>query len=125
MDVKNVLKAVVPLSLRARDKIEKTIKSDSTTDRDGNGQMPSGGQSDQDHSPLSDEEFAKCLEHLKAMTVVKDHNLRVEVQISEGRRFVLLKEANGKIVRRISDLELRSLAEARASEKGQLLRKTA
>lgn len=125
MDVKNVLKAAIPLQLRAKEKVEKTIKSDSTTDRDANGQMPSGEGSEQDHSPMTDEEFSECLEHLRLMPVVKDHNLVIEVVNLEGRRFVLLKEYDGKVVRRINDLELRILKKVSSGEKGQLLRKTA
>ena len=123
MDIKGVLNAVLPMNLRGKEKVERTIKSDSTTDRDANGQMPGGGQ-DQ-HPPMSDEQFKRALEHLRALDVVKDHSLSVEVSESEGKKFVLLKEPSGKVVRRIPEAELWSLQASKNSEKGQLLRKTA
>lgn len=123
MDIKSALNAVLPLSLRPRDKVERTIKSDSTTDRDANGQMPSGGE--QQQGPMSDEQLQKALEHLRSLPVVKDHSLSVELIEQEGRKFVLIKEPNGKVVRRIHESELWSLQVVKSSEKGQLLRKTA
>ncbi len=124
MDIKGVLNAVLPSTIRGKEKVERTIKSDSTTDRDANGQMP-GGNQEEHHPPMSDEQFKKAIEHLKSLSVVKDHSLSVEPVELEGKRFVFLKEPSGKIVRRIPELELWSLQVVKNTEKGQLLRKTA
>lgn len=122
MDIKNALNAVIPLSLRAKEKTERTIRSDSTADRDADGRMASGGEHKQS---MSDEQFQKALEHLKAHQVVKEHGLIVETIIQGSKRLVLVKEPNGKIVRRIQEDELMSLSEVKEKEKGQLLRKSA
>lgn len=124
MDIKNALNAVLPLSLRAKDKIEKTIKSDSTTDRDADGRQAFGGGGDQ-HPPMSEEQMKKALDHLRGLQVVKDNNLSVELAEVEGKKFVFIKEPDGKVVRRISENELWSLQSVRDTAKGQLLRKTA
>lgn len=123
MDVKNVLGAVVPI-IRGKERVEKTIKSDATADRDANGQMASGGDQQQ-HPPMSDEQLKKAIEHLKAHAVVKEQNLTVQLYEAEGRKFVLIKEPSGKIVRRIPEAELWTLQVVKDNEKGQLLQKTA
>ena len=74
---------------------------------------------------MSDEQFKKSMKHLQELAAVKDHNLTVEEHITEGRRFVLLKEPDGKLLRRISEQELWTLIESAQDKKGQLLRKTA
>ena len=124
MDIKSALNAVVPISIRTKDKIDRAIKSDSTTDRDANGQMPGGGEQQQ-QGPMSDEQMQKALEHLQSLQAVKDHQLTVEVMEVGERKFVLIKEPDGKIVRRISEHELWSLKDVSPTDKGQLLRKTA
>lgn len=124
MDIKNALNAVIPLSLRAKDKVEKTIKSDSTTERDGNGQMPFG-QEQQQREPMTEEQLKKAIEHIRALSVVKDHGLLVELIQLESKRFILLKEPSGKIVRRIHEAELWSLLEVQDGQKGSVLNKSA
>ena len=125
MDIKNIMRTVLPSGLRGAEKVEKTIKSESATDRDANGQMASGGDEQQHREPMSDEQFEKALEHLKNLSAVKDRNLYVEKHMSEGKRFVLLKDPTGKIIRRIPEAELWTLQVVKDSEKGQLLSKTA
>ena len=124
MDIKNILNAVIPQSIRGKEKVERTIKTDSTTDRDANGQMFTGGD-ERHHPPMTDEQLKKSIEHLLALPVVKENNLSVEPCVVNGKKFLLLKEASGKIVRRIPEEELWSLMKVGSSEKGQLLRKTA
>jgi uncharacterized FlaG/YvyC family protein len=123
MDIKGALNQIIPLSLRAKDQVPRTIKSDSTTDRDANGQQ---AFSEQEHKePMTEEQIQKVLEHLQSLAVVKDHNLVVELLEQEGRRFVLLKEPTGKIIRRIPETELWSLQIMQQDKKGQILNKSA
>lgn len=127
MDIKNALNSVLPPSLRPKERVERSIKSESTTDRDGNGQMPfdQGGQNEK-RGPMSDEQIKKALEHLRGLQAVKDHLLTIELVTKEdGKRFVLIKEPDGKVVRRIYEHELWSLQAVQDTDKGQLLRKTA
>lgn len=123
MDIKSVINSVIPSGLRKKEPVEKPIKSDSTTDRDGNGQMPFGqGQQEQN---LNEDQFKAAVEYLKSLPVVVEHNLTVSIQVQEGKRFVFLKESNGKVFRRIPESELANMYFAKDKEKGQLLRKTA
>ena len=124
MDIKSALNQIVPLNLRAKDQVQRTIKSDSTTDRDANGQQAFGER--QEHrEPMTEEQLQKVLEHLKTLPVVKDHNLTVELAEQEGKKFVLLKEPNGKLIRRIPESELWSLQIMQEDKKGQILNKSA
>jgi uncharacterized FlaG/YvyC family protein len=126
MDIKSVLNAVIPLNSRGKERVDRAIKSNSTTDRDANGQMAGGGQQGDQHPPMSDDQLKKAIEHLKSLDIVREQNLTVELITADGgKKFVVIKEASGKTVRRIPEIELWSLQIAQKSEKGQLLRKTA
>ncbi len=123
MDIKQALNSILPLQLRAKNKVEKSIKSDSTTDRDANGQQSFGGG--QQHPPMSDEQLKKAMKHLEELAVVKEQNLTVEHLQVDSKNFVLLKDPTGKVIRRISEAELWTLQYVKETEKGQLIRKLA
>lgn len=127
MDIRGVLNAAIPQTVREKENAgptEKVVKSDSTTDRDANGQMASDG-GDAHKEPMSEEQLEKALAHMRALPVVKDHGLVLEVVTMNEKRFVLLKEPSGKVVRRIPEVELWDLIHVKPNEKGQILSKTA
>lgn len=124
MDIKNALNQILPLNIRAKDQVQKSIKSDSTTDRDANGQQ-AFGENPEHHEPMSDEQLQKAMDHLKGLAAVKDNSLVVELLVVENRRFVLLKEPSGKVIRRIPEAELWSLQILQDDKKGQILNKSA
>jgi uncharacterized FlaG/YvyC family protein len=129
MDIKGALNSILPLNLRAKTGVDRSIKSGNATDRDANGQTTYDHGSQEQHPPMSEEQLEKAMQNLKELPAVKDHNLTVELQIHNDRRFVLLIEPDGKILRRISELELWSLPsmsnDSEANKKGQLLSKMA
>jgi uncharacterized FlaG/YvyC family protein len=124
MDIKGALNQVIPLNVRAKDNIQKSIKSDSTTDRDPNGQQAFGDQK-QEHGPMSDDQIQKAMEHLRTVGVVKDNHLIVELVIVNDKKFVFLKEPTGKVIRRIPEHELWSLQIMEEDKRGQILNKSA
>lgn len=124
MNIKGIVNSVLPIGTREVEKKDKAIKSDSTHDRDANGQQFHGGQ-EEHKRPMTPEELKKALEHLKSLAVVKDHNLRLEVREVDNRKFVFLIEPSGKVIRRIPEAELWTLQVMKDSDKGQLIRKTA
>ncbi len=130
MDIKNALNAILPLNLRAKTETDRTIKAGNTNDRDANGQMAydQNQHKQEEHPPMTDEQLQRALKALQEFPAVKEHNLTVELIEQEGRKFVLLKEPDGKILRRISEAELWTLPvmkQADPKAKGQLLRRTA
>lgn len=126
MNIKGLLGNILPTSsIRGASKTERAIKSDSTTDRDANGQEAGGG--DQQHrEPLTDEQIQKSLEQLRNLAAVKEHNWTVELTIIENKKFVLIKDTSGTVIRRIPELDLWTLPSATdPGAKGQLLKKSA
>ena len=127
MDIKNALNAILPLQLRAKTATDRAIKAGNTTDRDANGQMPFN-QNQKRHEPMTEEQLKKAIQALKDFPAIKEHNLSVELVEHEGKRFVLLKEPSGKLIRKIPEAELWTLptmTDSDPDKKGQLLRKTA
>lgn len=123
MDLKGVVRTLNPVEVQKNAPVDRTIKSEGSHDRDGNGQMPSGGG--QQHPPMSDEQFQKAIEHLKAHAVVKEHNLEVVIKDQNGQKIIYIQEQSGKVLRRIFEEELWSLITAKDNEKGQLLSRAA
>lgn len=123
MDVRNAIGSLLPTNLRKKDPIERSIKSGGATDRDANGQMPQ--QEKEQHPPMSEEQLETAMEHLRGHAIVREHNLTVELVQVQGKNFVLIKEPDGKVLRRIHEEELWSLKDVKENEKGQLLRRTA
>lgn len=125
MDIKHAVNSILPPGPKVVNKIEKGIKSDSAGDRDPNGQASYGQHKDHPQREMNDEEIQKALEHLRGLAVVKEHNLTIELLLQGDRKFVLVKDPAGKIVRRIPSIELWTLQIVQTSEKGQLLNKSA
>jgi len=128
MDIKGALNSILPLNLRAKTDVDRTIKSGNATERDANGQTTYDQGSQQERPPMSDEQLEKAIQQIKDFPAVKEYNLTVELQTHQDKRFVVLIEADGKILRRIPEIELWNLPamnDSEAPKKGQLLRKMA
>ncbi len=125
MDIKSVLNQVIPIKLREKDPTARTIKSESTTDRDANGQQAFGDEKKNQKEPMTEEQLKQAIDHLRSLPVVKDNGLYLELVEVDGKRFVLLKEPTGKIIRRIPELELWSLQVMQEDKRGQLLNRSA
>ena len=89
---------------RADNEKKAEIKSDSSHERDANGQMFRG----QEEGPreLTEEELNRVIETLKAHPGVKDNNLTVSVRAINDKHFVLIEDPTGKVVRRVAAKDL-------------------
>lgn len=127
MDIKNALNSILPPQVRSTVPTEKPIKSESATDRDANGQQQFSQNHDEKRGPMSDEQYEEAIQHLRSMPGVVEHGFVIEKEIIDGRRFVLVKESSGKVIKKISESELWTLPHFTEGEKpkGQILRKTA
>lgn len=123
MDIKGIGKPLSPLATERRERVERSITSEKSHDREGNGQQ-FYGQNGQDREPMTDEEFKKALEHLKNLPVVKDNHLLLIEEVHNGRRVLILKEPSGRLLRRIPESELWTLQVVKENEKGQILRRS-
>jgi len=124
MDLKGIGKPIDPLPVTNRERVERSISSEKTSDREGNGQAAYDNQEKQ-HEPMTEEQFEQSLNHLRSLPVVKENHLEVIAEIKENKRIVILREPSGKVIRRIMESELWSLKNVKDSEKGQLLRRSA
>lgn len=125
MNIKGLLGNILSITpISSATKAEKAIKSDSTSDRDANGQQAGGGE-EQQREPMSDEQLEKALEQLRNLSGVKEHQWKVELVTIEGKKFVLVKDTNNQTIRRIPEIELWTLESDSKQGKGQLLKKTA
>lgn len=128
MDIKNAINSVLPLNLRTKDPVDRTIKSSNTTDRDANGQQQYSQQQNAKREKMSDEQFQKAMDSLKSFPAIQENGITVEELTENEKRFVVLKDPNGNLIRRIPELDLWELPVFSVSEpspKGQILRKTA
>ncbi|MGZ3743980.1 MAG: flagellar protein FlaG [Pseudobdellovibrionaceae bacterium] len=125
MNIKGLLGNILPSGpILPTRKTERTIKSDSTSDRDANGQQAGGGEQQQ-REPMTEEQINKAIEHLRNIPGVKEHNWSVELSVVENKKFVLVKDTSGNIIRRIPELDLWTLTDGNDSGKGQLFTKSA
>lgn len=124
MDLKGIGKPIDPLPVINRERVERSLSSEKTSDREGNGQASYDGNEKQ-HPPMTEEQFQQALEHLRNLPAVKDNQLEVIAEMRDEKRVVILKEPSGKVLRRIMENELWTLQVVKDSDKGQLLRRSA
>ena len=124
MNIKGLIGNIPATSVRPTERIERTIKSDSTNDRDANGQQ-TFDQKEKDQSPMSEEQLLQAIAHLRNLPFVKEHNWSIELLQDNDKKFVIVKDLTGIMIRKIPENELWTLPLDFNDLKGQLLRKTA
>ncbi|KYG67216.1 hypothetical protein AZI86_09425 [Bdellovibrio bacteriovorus] len=126
MNIKGFISNIIPNNdVRSVDNIGKTIKSDSTHDRDANGQEAYQQQNQgEQHPPMSDEQLEKAMEHLRKLSATKEHKWTIELEVKDDLKFVLVKDNLGTIIRRIPEADLWTLP-SDDSPRGQLLKRSA
>lgn len=125
MNIKGLIPNILPQDMKAIDRAGKAIQSDSTHDRDANGQESYSQQQEERKDPMNDEQLEKAMEHLRSLPSFKEHRWTVELEDGEkGSRFVLVKDNLGTLIRRIPELELWTLPSDN-SPRGQLLKRSA
>ncbi len=128
MNIKGLLGNMITAPIRNGDgssvkKAEKTIKSDESHDRDPSGQQFSNQEKEK--GPMSDEQFEQALELMKNLPSVKEQNWKVETHVESGKKFILVKDNLGSVIRRIPEMDLWSLPFDKDARTGQLLKKSA
>lgn len=124
MNIKGLLGPTVMPQVRPTEKVDRTIRSDSTHDRDANGQQARGDDQQEKKGPMSEEQMQKALDHLRNLPAVKEHKWTIELCAIENKKFVLIKDNLGNVIRKIPEIELWSLPIDEAP-KGNLLQRTA
>lgn len=124
MNIKGLLGNAVTTSVRPTERVERSIKSDMSHDRDANGQQTSD-QNQKHNEPMTEEMLEQSMEHLRQLPAIKEHNWTVELLIENGRKFVVVKDSFLTVIRRIPELEMWTLPLDAGANKGNLLKKTA
>lgn len=125
MNIKGFLPNILNINeVRSVDNVGKAIKSDSTHDRDANGQEAYRQNQQEHREPMSDEQLEAAMEHLRKLPAVKEHRWTVHLENLEEGRYVIVKDNLGGVIRRIPELELWSLPSDN-SPRGQLLKRSA
>jgi uncharacterized FlaG/YvyC family protein len=127
MNIKGFISNIIPNNdVRSVETIGKTIKSDTTHDRDANGQesYQQQGQGDQQRPPMTDEQLEKAMEHLRKLPATKEHKWTIELETKDDLRSVVVKDNLGTIIRRIPEIDLWTLP-SDDSPRGQLLKRSA
>jgi hypothetical protein len=132
MNVKNLLGLGISPTERATtqslQKVDRTIKSDNTNDRDANGQQFYDGQEKKKHAKMTREQFLRALAILNEKAFMKEM-LWTAFEINDNNYFYAdVRDTKSNTIRKIGESDLWELFEdVRPGEekKGQLLKKTA
>ncbi len=126
MNIKGMISNILPNQVPVIEKVGRDIKSDSSHDRDANGQQTRDEEQKKKRRPMSEVEFSVSLEKLGNLSHFKEHHWSLEVETdASGVRFVIVKDNLGTAIRRIPELELWDLSLEEQDRKGHLIRKTA
>lgn len=124
MNIKGLLGPNFTQNIQPTDRVAaRGIKSDSSHERDANGQQTF--DDNKQHGPMSDEQIQKAIEHLQSLPAVKEHKWTVELFVENDKKYVLIKDNLMNVIRKIPELELWTLPLFEESPKGNLLKKTA
>lgn len=127
MNIKGLLGSNITQQIKPVERAERAVKSDITHDRDSNGRQEYG-QSREEHPqrPMTKEELEKSMNHLKGLGVVKEHKWTIDLVEENEKKYVLVKDNLGIVIRKIPEVDLWSLNfSEEPSSKGQLLKKSA
>ena len=122
MDVKGLVRNIIPLAPQAAKETRKSVKTDNATDRDPNGQSSQGGDQGS-RRQFTQEELEETVKRIEALPGFKDNGLRARLAQANGISVVYIEDALGKVVRRIPEAELGALADSQEKKSGHLLNK--
>lgn len=124
MNIKGLFNNILPSTeVRMIDRTGRAIQSDSTHDRDANGQEFYQEQQ-QKREPMTEEQLNSAMDHLRGLPATKEHKWTIELEDEGHGRFVLVKDNLGAIIRRIPEVELWTLPSDN-SPRGQLFKRSA
>lgn len=115
MDVKISSKLTLPVREPKVEVTSKNFRMLKSSDRDANGQASRDNQ-EKPKRQLSETEFQAAVTYLENLPGIKNNGLHVRVHLMGERRFVLIEEPNGKVVRRIGEEDLADLMSIKSND---------
>lgn len=127
MDIKNIFKISPTAFINTKSRLlseQKNLKTDDTTDRDGNGQTPY--QKKRTYPALTEEEQTLALNRLKLLPPLIEHKWRIKILTQFPLPLKLeLQDNLGQLIKTIDEEELRTLLDYPTSQRGHLIKRTA
>lgn len=126
MNIRNLLGNSAPVTpVNTTAKVGRPIQTDSTHDRDANGQELY--QKEQKKEKMSAEQFEKAIALLREKSFIKDMNWVVLAVYENDIKYAWVQDRDGQTIRKIIEFELWSIFEdgQKQETKGQLLKRTA
>ena len=126
MNIKNMLGNTVPVApTTSAAKVDRPIKTDSSHDRDPQGQQYS--QQENKKEKMTQEQFEKAIAILREKNFIKDMNWLVSSITENDVKYAWVKDVDDQTIRKIIEYDLWEIFNDKNTEetKGQLLKKTA
>lgn len=122
MNIRSLSNIILPKTNEA-DSAKKLKSEDTAKDRDPNGQAYQQAE-EQEHHNLTEEEVDCAMEYLKNLPGLKQSNLSLSKEFKNNIFVVVVKDPQGKVVRRILPPELYRLSKVDKDQTtGHLLNK--
>lgn len=120
MNIKGVtVNNVLPIEPKQR--VEGNARAKASADRDADGKREQAGEDAKRH--LTQQEFDESIKALEELPGLKANNLSIKVETKEDCRTILIVDASGKVVRRLSESQLWSATRDRDKQTGRILDK--
>ena len=126
MNIKNLLGNSAPITpATSVAKVDRPIQTDSTHDRDANGQE--FYQKEKKKEKMSSEQFEKAIALLREKHFIKEMSWVVLAVYEDDMKYAWVQDSSGKSIRKIAEYEMWDLFEETKNPetKGQLLKRTA
>lgn len=106
MNVRGITNPVIPAESEKKVESPGVKMNESHQDRDADGRRQ---DKDPDKSPLNEEEMKKAKDYLESLDALKASHLNYVVEENDSFRVFIIKDLEGKTVRRIPEHEMRLL----------------
>lgn len=122
MNIRTVSNPIIPVeSLRTGETRDVKMQV-SSEDREADGQRKND---EENKDPLNEEELKKVQEYLDNLTGLKANGLAIEIEQQGEHKVFLIKDHDGKVIRRIIEWEMRQLISDKDKKTGQIFDKSA
>lgn len=126
MDIKRLLNLNLFSPVKSVSRLNQVNQNDKSQDRDANGQEQYH-QQNQEKKEMSDTEFSEAVKAFQELAVVKEHHWIVTTILENEKKYLLLKDNLGNLIRKIPDYDLWDIKNKTndSNTKGTLLKRTA
>lgn len=123
MNIRTVANPILPADVK-RVTASRDVKSEnSSEERDADGRRQPNEEPNK--NPLSEEEMKKAKDYLDQLPSLKANGLTIEVSQAGEHKVFLIRNADGLVVRRIVEWEMRALITDKDKKVGQIFDKSA